>query len=167
MRLTLVAAVARNGVIGREGQLPWSIPADLQHFKRLTMGAPLVMGRKTFASLPGILPGRPHIVVSRTLSNIEDPRVHVAATFCAAIDLAKGLARGPQHDVFVVGGTDIFAAALPHADRLILTEIDAEVMGDAFFPTFDRTQFSPPEVLAHGQADVGSYRIVAYARQLR
>ncbi|MEP6868928.1 MAG: dihydrofolate reductase [Novosphingobium sp.] len=123
----LVVAVAANGVIGAEGTLPWHIPADLRHFKSLTMGLPMIMGRKTFESLPGVLPGRRHIVLTRDPEwSAEDVEV------VQGLDAALTLANAPH--VAVVGGAEIFALALPHATRIELTEVKADIPGDTVMP---------------------------------
>lgn len=125
--LFLVVAVAENGVIGAGGTLPWHIPEDLRHFKAKTMGKAMVMGRKTFESLPGLLPGRRHIVLTR------DPAwTAEGAEVAHDLDAALGLA-GPG-EVAVIGGAQIFALALPRADRIGLTEIKATVPGDTYMP---------------------------------
>lgn len=125
--LFLIVAAARNGTIGRDGTLPWHIPADLKRFKALTMGKPMVMGRKTFASLPGLLPGRRHIVLTRDPAWTA-PGAEVAHDLPAALTLA-----GPG-EVAVIGGAEIFALALPLAGRIELTEVQADVPGDTAMP---------------------------------
>lgn len=123
----LVVAVSANGVIGADGALPWHLPADLRHFKSLTMGLPMVMGRKTFDSLPGLLPGRRHIVITR------DPAWEAeGAEVAHGLDEAIALANAPH--IAVIGGGEIFALALPRANRIELTEIAAEVAGDTRMP---------------------------------
>jgi dihydrofolate reductase len=130
-RITLVAARARNGAIGRDNALPWHLPEDLQHFKATTLGHPIVMGRRTFESIGRPLPGRRTLVVSRDPAWAH-PGCERAGSLDEAIDLCAG-----SPEVFVVGGAQLYAAAMPRADRLILTEVDIEVPGDAFFPTPD------------------------------
>ncbi|MBC2670288.1 dihydrofolate reductase [Novosphingobium piscinae] len=125
--LFLIVAAARNGTIGRDGTLPWHLPADLKRFKALTMGKPMVMGRKTFVSLPGLLPGRRHIVLTRDRA-WSAPGAEVAHDLEAALALA-----GPG-EVAVIGGAEVFALALPRAGRLELTEVQAEVAGDTVMP---------------------------------
>jgi dihydrofolate reductase len=121
--ITIVVARAHNGVIGRDGKLPWHLPADLKRFKALTMGTSMVMGRKTFDSLPGLLPGRRHIVLTR------DPAWNAAgAEIAHSVDEALALARGEP--LSVIGGADIFALFLPLADRIELTEVQADIAGD-------------------------------------
>jgi dihydrofolate reductase len=121
--VTIVVARARNGVIGREGRLPWHIPADLKRFKALTMGSAMIMGRKTFDSLPGLLPGRRHIVLTRD-REWSAPGAEVIH------DAAKVLALARRERVSIIGGADIFALFLPMAERIELTEVLANVEGD-------------------------------------
>lgn len=125
--ITIVVARAQNGVIGRGGKLPWHLPADLKRFKALTMGSVMVMGRKTFESLPGLLPGRRHVVLTR------DPQWRAeGAEVAHDIDAALGLAEGER--VSVIGGAHVFGELLPLADRIELTEVLAEVEGDTIMP---------------------------------
>ena len=125
--ITLVVARASNGVIGRDGTLPWRIPADLKHFKRLTMGTVMVMGRKTFESLPGLLPGRRHVVLTRDRSWSAE-----GAEVVHSIEEAIALAEAAP--LSVIGGAEIFALFLPFADRLELTDVLADVSGDTVLP---------------------------------
>lgn len=125
--ITLVVARAQNGVIGRGGRLPWHIPADLKRFKQLTMGTAMVMGRRTFDSLPGILPGRKHIILTRDRNRCV-PGVICAHGVGDAIQLAGG------EPISVIGGSDIFALFLPLADRIELTEVLDDVEGDTSIP---------------------------------
>lgn len=136
-RLALIAAVARNGVIGRDGDLPWRIPADLQFFKTATMGKPMIMGRRTFESIGKALPGRTNIVVTRSGDFTADD-VEVAADFDQALAIA---ARQDAGEVMVIGGGEIYAAAMPRADRLYLTEVHLDAEGDVHFPQFDLAQW--------------------------
>lgn len=126
-RITLVVARALNGVIGRGGTLPWHIPADLKRFKAITMGNAMVMGRRTFESLPGLLAGRRHIVLTRDSAWRSDG-VEVAHSAQQALELAG------DDPVSVIGGADIFALFLPLADRVELTEVLDEVEGDTAMP---------------------------------
>jgi len=129
--VSLVAALARNRVIGAGDRLPWHLPEDLRRFKRLTMGAPVIMGRKTHDSIGRPLPGRRNIVVTRQADARWDG-CEVARSLDDAIALA---ADAPE--VFVIGGGELYRLALSRADRLYLTLIDADYEGDAFFPEFD------------------------------
>jgi dihydrofolate reductase len=124
-RITLVVARARNGVIGREGKLPWHLPADLKRFKALTKGSVMVMGRKTFESLPGLLPGRRHLVLTR------DPTWRAEGAEVAH-NLEEALRLAGVGPVSVIGGADIFRLFLPLADRIELTEVLENVPGDTF-----------------------------------
>ena len=126
-RITLVVARARNGVIGRDGKLPWHLPEDLRHFKAVTMGRPMIMGRKTFESLPGLLPGRRHIVLTRDPA-WSAPGAETARSPREAVGLAADEA------VSVIGGAEIFSLFLPIADSIELTEVDADVEGDTVMP---------------------------------
>ena len=136
-RVTIIAALSRNRVIGRDKRMPWHIPADLKRFKALTLGHPVVMGRKTFESLlaavGGPLPGRDNIVVTRA-KDYSAPGCRVAHSLEEALAAASGAT-----EVFVIGGSEIYALALPLAHRLELTEVDVEIPGDAYFPEFDRS----------------------------
>jgi dihydrofolate reductase len=125
--VTIIVARARNGVIGRDGKLPWHLSADLKRFKALTMGSAMVMGRRTFESLPGLLPGRRHIVLTRD-RNWGSAGAEVAQS----VDEALAKLNGER--VSVIGGADIFALFLPLADRLELTEVLADVDGDTSMP---------------------------------
>jgi dihydrofolate reductase len=130
-RITLLVACARNGAIGRDNALPWHLPEDLKHFKETTLGHPIVMGRRTFESIGRPLPGRRTIVVSR------DPGwAHPGCERAGSLDEAIGLCAGSP-EVFVVGGAQVYAEALPRADRLLVTDIELDVEGDAFFPPID------------------------------
>ncbi|MEA3302707.1 MAG: dihydrofolate reductase, partial [Pseudomonadota bacterium] len=130
-QISLIWAMARNRVIGRDNNLPWHLPADLQHFKRLTMGKPIVMGRKTWESLPGVLPNRRHIVVTRQSGYCADG-AETAPGLQQAIELA-----GTVDEVMIVGGAALYKLALPIADQLYMTLVDADIEGDASFPEFD------------------------------
>jgi dihydrofolate reductase len=125
--IVLIYARAANGAIGKDGDLPWRLPADLKHFKALTMGLPMVMGRKTFESLPGLLPGRRHIVLTREAGWAAE-----GAEIAANLDDALSLAGGKT--IAIIGGAAVFAAFLPRADRVELTQIHADYAGDTFMP---------------------------------
>ena len=133
--IVLVVAVADNGVMGADGAMPWHISADFRRVKALTMGKPLVMGRKTFDSLPGILPGRRHIVITRDASWQAD-----GAERADSLEQALDLANAPQ--IIVFGGAQIYAQALPLADRIEWTEVHARPEGDTYFPDFDRSEWT-------------------------
>ncbi len=132
MTLTLLAAVARNGIIGRENGLPWRLPDDLRRFRTLTLGKTVVMGRKTYESLPGSLPGRHSIVVSRDQGFAAAPHdIEVARS------LEEALARARSTEIFIIGGASLYRQTLDRADRLYLTQIDADIEGDSSFPAYD------------------------------
>ncbi|CAN5280756.1 dihydrofolate reductase [soil metagenome] len=138
MRVSLVAAVARGGVIGLAGGLPWRIPEDMRRFRELTIGHPVVMGRRTWDSLPARfrpLPGRRNVVVTRN-PEWSFNGAERASSLADALDLLAG-----EPQVSVIGGGQLYAEALPLADELLLTEIDAEFDGDTFFPSWDRAAF--------------------------
>lgn len=143
IKLCLIVARARNGAIGKDGGLPWRLSDDLVHFKTTTRGCPVIMGRKTWESLPTKpLPGRDNIVLSRD-GQYQAPRARVFTAMPAAIAAGRALARAAgRSELFVVGGEAIYAAALPHADRLYITDVDADIDGDAFFPKFDAGVFA-------------------------
>ncbi|GAB4437702.1 MAG: dihydrofolate reductase [Rhodocyclaceae bacterium] len=132
--VSLIAAVARNGIIGAGNRLPWRLPEDLARFKALTWGHPVIMGRRTWESLGRALPGRPNLVVSRS----ERFRAEGARSFPS---LEAALEACGDEPAFVIGGAHLYAAALPLAQRMYLTEIDADFDGDASFPAFDRSEW--------------------------
>ena len=133
--IVIVAALARNGVIGRDNGLPWRLKADLQHFRTLTMGHPILMGRRTWESLGRPLPGRRNLVVTRD-ATYQPEGAEVFIDPEAAIAAAAGAER-----LFVIGGAQLYTTLFPRADRLELTEVWADVPGDAHFPLFDRSDF--------------------------
>lgn len=137
LSVSLVVAVARNGVIGRNNDLPWRLPDDLRYFKSVTLGKPVIMGRKTFVSIGRPLPGRPNIVLTRDTRWQADgiDRVH---DFPAALTAAASY--GPE--AMVIGGADLFALALPVARTLYLTEVQMDPDGDVHFPAFDRSEWT-------------------------
>lgn len=142
MRLALIAAVADNGVIGRDNALPWHLPGDLAHFKRVTLGKPVVMGRRTFDSIGRPLPGRCNIVISRDAS-YRPEGCRVLPSLEEALEVAVRVAqRDGVDEAVVIGGAQVYAAALPRADRLYLTEVHAAVDGDVNFPQVDWSQWS-------------------------
>ena len=158
---SLVVAMARNRVIGRDNQLPWKLPNDMAYFKRVTLGHPVVMGRRTWQSLGRPLPGRHNIVVTR------DPAFQApGAAVVPSLEAAWGAARDAA-EVCVIGGTSLFAETLPIADRIHLTEVDAVVPGDTFFPEFDRGPWVEREVERHAADERHAYpfRIVVLERR--
>jgi dihydrofolate reductase len=157
MIVSLVLAMAENGVIGKNGALPWRIPEDMHHFKALTMGKPCIMGRKTWDSLPKKpLPGRANIVVTRD-RNFRDEGAIVAHSLDDALARADNAA-----EIAIIGGAEIYAAALPRATRIYLTEVHAAFDGDASMPPFDRTIWR--ETSRENHAGDPSYSFVTLER---
>jgi dihydrofolate reductase len=155
MRVSIIAAVARNGTIGRDNRLPWRLPADLRHFKALTMGHHLLMGRKTFESV-GALPGRVTIVVSRRGLTPPPPAdVHVAPSVPEALDIAR---RAGETEAFVAGGAEIYRVSLDYTDRIYLTRIDRNFAGDAVFPDLDPHEWREVEVRPFEPDEKNPYR---------
>jgi dihydrofolate reductase len=139
MKLSLAWAMAQNRVIGRNNNLPWYLPEDLKHFKRITMGKPIIMGRKTFESIGKALPGRSNIVVTRNPDYAADG-IRVVTSLDEARTLSESIVEiDGMEEAIVIGGAEIYRLALPLADRLYLTEVHAEVEGDTYFPEFDRS----------------------------
>jgi dihydrofolate reductase len=153
MRISLIVAMTRARVIGRNNTMPWHLPADLKRFRAITMGRPIIMGRKTFESLPRVLPGRPHIVISRD-PNYEAPDAEVVASLDAALEVAND-----AEEVFVIGGAEIYRQALPRADRIYLTLVDAEIEGDVYFPEFDLSDWREIEQGERAADTQNSYRL--------
>ncbi|HEY3076832.1 MAG TPA: dihydrofolate reductase [Burkholderiales bacterium] len=155
-KIYLVAAVAANGVIGRNGRLPWHLPEDLKHFKRLTLGHPVIMGRRTWESLGRPLPGRDNIVVTRT-AGYEAPGAALASSLEAALALCAG-----ESVVFVIGGQQLFAESLPIAAGLVLTEIYRDYEGDTWFPQYDRSSWRETQRERHTAADGTKFDFALY-----
>jgi len=158
-RLVLIAAVAKNGVIGRDNAMPWRLPEDLQRFKALTMGHPVIMGRKTWASLGRPLPGRRNIVISRD-GDYRAPGALVVASLAAAL-----AACADADTAFVIGGAQIYAQALPMADRLELTEIARDFAGDTHFPAIDHHSWREIARESRLSANGLAYDFVTYQHQ--
>ena len=164
MTVTLVAAVGANGVIGVDGGLPWRLPEDLAHFKQLTMGHPMIMGRATFDSIGRALPGRTTIVVTRNPTWSAEG-VETAPSLDAALQRGRGL----DDDIFIVGGGQIYAEALERdvVDLLCITRVAASPEGDVRFPALDWERWAPVVRIPHGaNADGGSpsFEIVTYSK---
>ena len=141
MRISLIVALSQNHVIGRNNNLPWYLPNDLKYFKQVTMGLPIIMGRKTFESIGKPLPGRTNIVITRNAQWNADG-VRVVASIEEGIKLAEAISEIDGRDeLMVIGGDQIYRLALPLVDRLYLTEVHAHVEGDAYFPEFDRSRW--------------------------
>ncbi|GJE62487.1 dihydrofolate reductase [Methylobacterium trifolii] len=159
-RITLVVALAENGVIGRDNGLAWHLRSDLKRFKALTMGKPMLMGRRTYQSIGRPLPGRRTLVLTRDAAFAPDG-VTVVHGWAEALAAA-----GDAEELMVVGGAEIYALALPHADRLHVTEVEGRPEGDTLFPAFDRTRFRETQREAHpaGEHDERAFAFVVLDR---
>jgi dihydrofolate reductase len=164
--IVLVAAIGENGVIGNQGALPWRLKSDLQHFKKLTLNKPVIMGRKTFDSIGKALKNRTNIVLSRDLS-----RAAPGAVLATSLDAAFGYARADADkrgvkEIMVIGGSDVFEAALDVADRLEITRVHASPPGDSHFPPINPQQWREVrrERHARGPADEADFTILTYER---
>ncbi len=135
MDVSIVVAMSTNGVIGKDGSLPWYLPADLQHFKSITMGRPIIMGRLTHESIGRPLPGRENIVLSRDVTYLAE-----GCRVIHDLDEISGISLNSD-EVMVIGGARVYADTLPLANRLFITEVHTEVQGDVYFPKFDRGQW--------------------------
>jgi dihydrofolate reductase len=148
--IAIIAAVGKNGVIGIENRLPWSLPEDLKNFKALTMGSPMLMGRKTFESLPGLLPGRPHWVVTRN----PEWQAAGARAFLSVEAALEAATEASLEKLFIIGGGEIYTRSLPLVNTLYLTEVGLSPVGDAYFPAFDRSEWQEvaraPQLSAKG-----------------
>lgn len=165
--VSIIAAVAENGVIGDEGAMPWRLSTDLRRFKALTLGKPVVMGRRTFESIGKPLTGRANIVVSRR-SDYRPDGVTVAASLDAALREAKAAARRANlEEVFVIGGGEIYRAALPLADRLHITHVAAQPAGDTLFPAIDPAAWTKvsEEDIPPGEKDSAATTYAVYHRR--
>jgi dihydrofolate reductase len=167
VKLVLVAAVADNGVIGQGGGLPWRLKSDMQHFRAVTMGKPVVMGRKTYLSIGKPLAGRTNIVVSRD-PNFAAPGVLVAPQMETALAAARGDALRRSADaITVIGGGDLYMQTLDRADRLVVTQVHLRPEGDTMFPTIDPQLWSVVARSEHqpGPGDIAGFSVVVYERR--
>jgi dihydrofolate reductase len=162
--VALIAAVADNGVIGRDGALPWRIPADLRWFRERTTGHHVVMGRKTWASIGRPLPGRTNIVVSRNPDLVVPDGVIVVDALGEAIARAS---RAGDDEVFVIGGAELYRAALPQADRIYLTRVHADVAGDTWFPALDESAWVEVARETHRDAEPLAFSFCVLERAAR
>lgn len=149
--ISIIVAMTPDRVIGRDNSLPWHLPADLKHFKQVTMGKPIVMGRRTWESLPGLLPGRRHIVITRNAAYRAEG-AEIAHSLAQALTLA-----GDAEEIMIVGGAELYAQALPLAHRIYLTLVDAEVQGDAYFPAYDQDRWREIASESHPGDDKNSF----------
>lgn len=141
MKLSMIVATAQNRVIGRDNALPWYLPNDLKYFKQTTLGKPVIMGRKTYESIGKPLPGRTNIVITRQTDYLPEG-VKVVHSVAEARDLAESVCLiDGQEEAMIMGGAEIYTLALSDADRLYLTEVHADVEGDAYFPEYDKTEW--------------------------
>lgn len=158
MILTMIAAIGQNRELGKNNDLIWHLPSDLKFFKEQTKGHTIVMGRKTFDSLPGLLPNRHHIVISRSNPKIAE-EVELFSSVEAFLDAYKNV----NEEIFVIGGAQIYSAMLPYADRLLLTEIEKDYDADAFFPEFNKENYTRKEIAEVFEKDT-HYKHVEYVR---
>ena len=157
--IVLIVARAANGIIGRDGALPWHLPADLRRFKTLTQGAPMIMGRKTFESLPGLLPGRRHIVLTRDEAWSEE-----GAEVVRSVEEALALANAPR--VSVIGGAEIYALFLDHSDRIEMTQVHENFDGDTVFPALEEAVWHESRRISHeAEANRPAYDFVTLQRR--
>lgn len=163
--LSIIVAVAHDGAIGRKGALPWHLPEDLRHFKRLTKGHTMLMGLNTFISLPGVLPKRKHIVIA------DDPNYsydHPDVVVCHELFSELEKAKAAEEEIFIIGGGSIYRQGMPYADRLYLTWIDADIPdADTFFPEVDEAEW---EIVREGEPILDektgwTFRYVDYVRK--
>jgi dihydrofolate reductase len=150
LNLSLIAAMTRNRVIGYQNRMPWHLPADLQHFKAITLGKPVIMGRKTFDSIGKPLPHRQNIVLTR--GNDAIPGITLAHSLDEALTLAE-----PKTEIMVIGGSELFQQALPLAKHMYLTLIDTELEGDTFFPEWDAANWTEIEREDHEPDEKNAY----------
>lgn len=163
MPITLVAAIAANGVIGRDGTIPWHLPGDLAHFKKLTLGHVLVMGRRTYESIGRPLPGRTTVVVTRQPDWCAD-----SVIACTSIDEALDRATAVSDAVFVVGGGEVYSAAMPRATHMVVTLVDGDVDGDTYFPSIDWSGWQEDKrVRGDGYSIAYSHRVSETADEQR
>ncbi|STQ91292.1 dihydrofolate reductase [Iodobacter fluviatilis] len=160
MDIAIIAAVGQNGVIGIENRLPWSLPEDLKNFKALTMGSPMLMGRKTFESLPGLLPGRPHWVITRN----AEWHAMGATAFLSLESALNEAAKAGLEKLFIIGGGEIYTRSLPLVNTLYLTEVGLSPVGDAYFPVFDRAEWQEVARLPQQSAKGIEFSYVEYRR---
>ena len=164
--LSIIAAVARNGVIGKGGALPWKLPGDLKHFMSTTMGKPVIMGRKTYESMKGPLPGRTNLVLTRQ-ADFTHGGIVVFTDFGKSVDFAREkAAEKGGNEFFVIGGENIYELAIPIASKAYITRVDAEPGGDAFFPNFpvDEWILMSDAAFKSDQLHSASYTIEIYER---
>jgi len=160
MIISLIAAMDRNRLIGADNGLPWHLPADFKHFKKVTMGKPVIMGRKTFESIGRPLPGRKNIVISRSGYTAD------GITVVDSIDAALG-AVNSENEVMIIGGANLYAQMIDKADRMYLTHVDAACEGDAWFPDFNRENWDETNVDTYKLDEQNNYnfKVVTYQKK--
>lgn len=154
MRIAMIAAMANNRVIGKDNKMPWHLPEDLRHFKAMTLGKPVVMGRKTFESIGRPLPGRHNIVISRQAD------LQIEGVTCVTSFEAAKRAAGDCEELVVIGGGQLYKQLLPQADRLYLTQINLDVDGDTFFPVWEENEWQKTETQPSISADGLEYNFI-------
>jgi dihydrofolate reductase len=167
MKIVLVAAIGDNSVIGRDGQLPWRLKSDLQHFRKVTLNRPVIMGRKTHESIGRLLPERTNIVLTRYLSLVA-PGAVLATSLDAALSYARSdAAKRGVDEIMVIGGGDIFAATMPMADRLEITHVHVSPEGDALFPPIDPEVWEEISREEHyaGASDDADFSLATYIKR--
>ncbi len=165
MSLSIIVAVAKNGAIGKGNDLPWRLPADLQYFKKVTLGKPVIMGRKTFDSIGKPLPGRLNIVVSRQASWLAEG-VESVTSFEEALKIASN--QDNVDEIMLIGGAQLYKAGMPFVDKLYVTEVDIEVDGDAFFPGISPEDWREISRESHAADEKNglNYHFVEYLRNV-
>lgn len=163
MKVSMIVAAARNGVIGRDNELPWRLPEDLKYFKSVTMGKPVIMGRKTHESIGRPLPGRLNVVISRQPRASDDSNLRWVDSIEAALTLVRR--EQPEvEEVIIMGGEQVYRQSLPRADRIYLTRVNADVDGDAFFPALDETHWRLSRERAGVETEPYSYVFQEFER---
>ncbi|RYH05930.1 MAG: dihydrofolate reductase [Alphaproteobacteria bacterium] len=165
--VAMIAAIGENSVIGADGQIPWRLPTDFAHFKRTTLGKPLIMGRKTFASIGKPLPGRANIIVTRQSSYSPEGAV-VCHSLAEALDRAQTIAASDgASEIMIGGGAEIYREAMPQADRLYITHVRASPAGDALFPPIDPQTWDVTHRhdIARSEKDSSDFTVLTYQRR--
>lgn len=168
MKLAIIVAAAKNGVIGNNNQLPWHLPQDLKYFKSVTLGKPVIMGRKTYESIGRPLPGRTNIVVTRS-SDWQADGVVVVNSLEQALSEAHRVIESsalPATEAMVIGGAEIYRSALPLVDRIYLTRVDVDVDGDAFFPVLPEADWQLVSAVAGDEQATLAHQFLTYERAL-
>ena len=162
-KISLIAAMDRNRVIGHQGGIPWRLPADFAFFKKTTMGKPIIMGRKTWESLPGALPGRMNIVLTRNLSYSAS-----GAKVVSSVDLALQEVADDAEEIMVIGGSQLYRLFWPQSQKIYLTHVDAEVDGDTYFPDIDESKWCVTRRTSYlaDEKNAFSFEVLVYERRM-